>query len=241
MVARDDAQGIDSRLTTSVAHNRAVVAITHLECVYLLRKAMAILPHRLNVPRFRVHAELPGGNALEEVANVCLGDSRKQGKDALAISHNANASNGFTFDLNDRFGKPITKEYAEKRAANEPLTEISQNKGNSETHPLLSTQDEFANFEIMNFTVDKDTATVHGSYVREGLGRGLLFKEKLGMNPYKVGFIGCTDLHGALSSTNEKEYNGSITTRKTDPNFSHDEQPDTREIHPMRTNLTSQC
>lgn len=149
-----------------------------------------------------------------------LDNQRKLGNDALAISHNANASNGYTFDLNDRFGKPITKEYAEKRAINEPLTEVSQNKGNSETHPLLSTQDEFANFEIMNFTVDKDTATVHGSYVREGLGRGLLFKEKLGANPYKVGFVGATDLHGSLSSTSEKEYNGNITTRKTDPNIS---------------------
>lgn len=149
-----------------------------------------------------------------------LENIRKQGKEALAISHNANASNGFTFDIVDRNGNPLTKEYAEKRAANEPLTEISQNKGNSETHPLLSRTDEFANFEIMNFTAEKDTSKVHGSYVREGLARGLTFQQSLGTNPYKVGFIGSTDLHGSLSSTSEKEYNGNITTRNTDPSLS---------------------
>jgi hypothetical protein len=73
------------------------------------------------------------------------------GYEALAIPHNANASNGLMYDWIRLDGRPIDEAYAEMRAANEPLSEISQNKGTSETHPILSPNDEFANFEIYDY------------------------------------------------------------------------------------------
>lgn len=139
-----------------------------------------------------------------------LENSRKQGYDAIAITHNANVSDGKMFDLKDSKGNLITREYAERRIANEPIAEISQTKGQSETHPGLSPDDEFANFEIVTklLTADKN-GKVNGSYAREALGRGLAINEKVGVNPYKFGFIGSTDLHNGFSFSDE--YNGGMT------------------------------
>ena len=96
---------------------------------------------------------------------------RKQGAEALAIPHNSNASNGLMFDWVDSRGKPIDQAYAEDRARNEPLVEISQNKGSSDTLPELSPNDEFANFERYDhLLVSPIKSKPEGSYVRDALG-----------------------------------------------------------------------
>jgi Protein of unknown function (DUF3604) len=140
-----------------------------------------------------------------------LEKNREQGIEALAIPHNANASGGFMYDWNDSDGKPIDQVYAQRRALNEPLSEISQNKGSSDTHPTLSANDEFANFEIFDrLLVSEEKSNVHGSYVREAYGRGLIIKQKAGANPYKFGVVGATDFHNALSTSSEEQYTGAI-------------------------------
>lgn len=140
-----------------------------------------------------------------------LEKSRKNGYEALAIPHNANASNGLMYDWTSLDGKPIDKAYAKLRAANEPLSEISQNKGSSETHPLLSPNDEFANFEIFDqLLISATKSKPQGSYVRDALGRGLILEQKIGANPYKDGIVGATDYHSGLSTSAEGDYAGNI-------------------------------
>lgn len=127
---------------------------------------------------------------------------KKEGYEALAIPHNGNASNGLMYDWVNSDGKPIDSAYAERRQANEPLTEISQTKGSSETHPLLSPADEFADYEIFDFLQSQregKQSKVSGSYVREALGRGLVLQSSIDANPYKYGFVGGSDWHSGLS------------------------------------------
>lgn len=135
---------------------------------------------------------------------------RRQGYEALAIPHNANASNGLMYDWTRLDGRPIDEAYAETRAANEPLSEIAQNKGTSETFPLLSPNDEFANFEIYDWLLDLPPrkSKPEGSYMRDAYGRGLVIESKLGTNPYKYGVVGGSDLHSGLSDSAEGDYAG---------------------------------
>jgi hypothetical protein len=136
--------------------------------------------------------------------------NRRQGVEALAITHNANASDGLMYDWKDSDGKRIDQAYAQRRIANEPLAEISQNKGQSETVPDLSPTDEFANFEVFqHLLVSRQKSTSGGSYVRDALGRGLVLEAEAGTNPYKLGFVGGTDFHTGLSTSNEDAFNGS--------------------------------
>jgi hypothetical protein len=138
---------------------------------------------------------------------------RKQGYEALAIPHNSNASNGLMFDWVDSRGRPIDQAYAELRAANEPLAEISQNKGSSETHPALSPNDEFANFELYDHLLISPTAKSkpEGSYVRDALGRGLVLEERTqGVNPFKYGIVGASDYHNGLSDAAENAFVGTF-------------------------------
>ncbi|MBX3485488.1 DUF3604 domain-containing protein [Phenylobacterium sp.] len=131
---------------------------------------------------------------------------RAKGMEALAISHNSNGSDGLMFDSVRLDGKPIDKAYAEMRARNEPLVEISQTKGTSETHPSLSPNDEWANFEIWEryISVNKMVTKFQGSYVRRALEDGILAREKLGVNPFKLGFVGGTDTHNATPGAVEE-------------------------------------
>ena len=137
-----------------------------------------------------------------------LDDTRAQGHPVLAIPHNANASEGRMFDGNDSDGRPIDADYAARRARNEPLVEIYQAKGASETHPLLSPNDEFADFEIMDRLVPRLDlpGKPPGSYAREALGRGLLIERRTGKNPFRFGFVAATDFHNGLATSAENAF-----------------------------------
>ena len=140
-----------------------------------------------------------------------LSKIRGQGYEALAIAHNANASNGLMYDWTTLDGKPIDVAYAILRQQNEPLSEISQNKGTSETHPSLSPNDEFAGFEIFDrLLISPQKSKPSGSYLRDAIGKGLVIDQKIGANPYKDGFTGSADLHGGLSVSAEEDFGGNV-------------------------------
>jgi len=136
---------------------------------------------------------------------------REAGATLLAIPHNGNASDGLMFSLNDSFGEPLKADGISARSRNEPLYEISQIKGTSETNPELSPNDEFADFELWNYTLSADAVRpthMQGSYARRALLDGLNL-ERMGMgNPFKYGFIGDTDTHNAAASNEEYNYSG---------------------------------
>ena len=140
-----------------------------------------------------------------------MDELRLQDIESLAIPHNSNGSNGAMFMFTDWAGNPIDQEYADQRLRNEPLVEITQAKGTSETHPLLSTNDEWANFEIFPLrTSTRITSNPHGSYVRDAWQRGLSIATKDGANPYQFGVIGSSDTHTAAASLDENNYFGKI-------------------------------
>jgi len=136
---------------------------------------------------------------------------RAQGNELLAISHNANLSNGLMFPVStDSKGNPITPAWAQQRLNNEPLTEMKQIKGTSETTPELSPNDEFADYELMSFLLghDNSTSNPHGSYVREAYENGLLLQASRGYNPYKFGIIAASDSHDTTVSYLNKGFDG---------------------------------
>ncbi len=138
-------------------------------------------------------------------------DLRANGSTLLAIPHNGNASDGRMFELVKFDGKPIDAQYNKTRAANEPLYEITQIKGTSETHPELSPNDEFANFEQWDYTLSADAERpTHrkGSFARQALLDGLSQEAAGNGNPFKYGFIGDTDTHNAAASNEEFNYTG---------------------------------
>ncbi len=136
---------------------------------------------------------------------------RTNGATLLAIPHNGNASDGLMFSLNDSDGNPISKAYSEQRMRNEPLYEISQIKGTSEAHPDLSPNDEFANFELWDYTL---AATAErptnrkGSYLRQALLDGIRIENEGNGNPFKYGIIGDSDSHNSAASIEEDNYTG---------------------------------
>ncbi len=137
-----------------------------------------------------------------------LDGRREQGMEALAIPHNSNGSDGRMFQRTKWDGQPIDKEYADLRSRNEPLVEITQVKGTSETHPLLSPNDELANFEIMEWYIGSAVRIKNfkGGYVRDALRTGLEFETTGGFNPYRFGFEGSSDTHNAAGSYEEDNY-----------------------------------
>jgi hypothetical protein len=140
---------------------------------------------------------------------------RKQDIESLAIPHNSNGSNGAMFMFTDWAGKAVDQEYADQRLRNEPLVEITQVKGTSETHPLLSKNDEWANFEIFPLrTSTKLLSDPAGSYVRNAWLRGLSMADRgagsAAANPYKFGVIGSSDTHTGAASLQEDNYFGKI-------------------------------
>lgn len=141
-----------------------------------------------------------------------MDEQRARGSQLLAIPHNSNLSDGTMFSRNDSGGRPIDAAYATARARNEPLVEVTQIKGTSETDPVLSPQDEFADFEIWATKVgvdgeDRDVKSA-GSYARDALKTGLELNATQGVNPYRFGLIGSTDSHSASSPVEENNYSG---------------------------------
>ncbi len=138
------------------------------------------------------------------------------GGNVLAIPHNGNLSNGRMFENVDFQGKPLSKDYAERRARFEVLQEVMQTKGNSETHPTLSPNDEFADYGITgweygNLTMEGEPESPEMRpymYLRGGLMQGLAHEQKLGTNPFKFGLIGGTDVHNSLTSIEEDNFFG---------------------------------
>jgi hypothetical protein len=124
---------------------------------------------------------------------------RKAGNELLAISHNANLSDGHMYPIDvDSYGRPIDAAWAESRDRNERLIEVKQIKGQSETHPVLSPTDEFANYEVLSYLLgDPDGRFDHivGSYARQALKDGIAMQDVKGFNPYKFGMIGASDSH----------------------------------------------
>ena len=136
-----------------------------------------------------------------------MDEQRTLGRELLAIPHNSNGSDGLMFDLVKSDGSPIDAAYAELRMRNEPLVEQTQVKGTSDTHPLLSPNDEWADFEIMPILVgNPNPSRPEGSYVRDAYKRGIAFAETQGFNPYEFGLIGSSDTHNAAGSFEEDNY-----------------------------------
>ena len=131
----------------------------------------------------------------------------------LAIAHNGNLSNGIMFPEKKQFGKRLNKKYVETRARWEPIYEVTQIKGDGETHPFLSKNDEFADYGTwdqgnLDLTVPKKNDMLQYEYARSALMIGLRLEKKLGTNPYKFGMIGSTDSHTALATAEEENFFG---------------------------------
>jgi hypothetical protein len=136
---------------------------------------------------------------------------RQKGATLLAIPHNGNASDGLMFALKSFTGKPLDEAYVTTRARNEPLYEITQIKGTSETHPDLSPNDEFAGFEQWDYTLSADAlrpTNRKGSFARQALLDGLSFAARGDGNPFQYGFIGDSDTHNSAASNEEDNYSG---------------------------------
>lgn len=132
---------------------------------------------------------------------------RDKGMDTIAVPHNSNGSNGLMFMTKKWDGSLMDREYAETRMRNEPIVEVTQVKGDSETHPLLSPNDEYADFETMPFRIGGWVPSQpDGSYVRQAYLRGLEMAAKGRGNPYKFGLIGASDTHVGAGAFDEHNY-----------------------------------
>ena len=147
----------------------------------------------------------------------------RTGGDVLAIAHNGNLSNGIMFPLVESFsGKPVDRIYAESRARWERLYEATQIKGDGETHPFLSPNDEFAAYERwdkgnLDLSVKKKPEMLEFEYARSALKNGLALEQKVGVNPYRFGMIGSTDAHSGLAAVEEENFFGKTTSSEPSP------------------------
>jgi hypothetical protein len=147
---------------------------------------------------------------------------KKTGGSVLAIAHNGNLSNGEMFPIVEAFGKKLDREYAETRLKWERLYEATQTKGDGESHPFLSPNDEFADFETwdkgnLDGSIAKKKEMLEFEYVRSALKNGLLLEQKLGVNPYKFGLVGSSDAHTGLSAMEEDNFFGKTTPQEPSP------------------------
>jgi len=147
---------------------------------------------------------------------------RDTGGEAFAIAHNGNVSNGLMFANETVSGKALDEEYAAMRAKWEPLYEVTQIKGDGEAHPILSPNDEFADYEtwdmgnIANTAAKEEQMLVH-EYARSALKLGLKFESQLGANPFKFGMIGSTDSHTSLATAAEDNFFGKFPESEPGP------------------------
>jgi len=180
----------------------------------------------------------------------------KTGANFIAIPHNSNISQGLMFPLQDSEGNVISKEYADTRMKWEPLVEMTQIKGDSETHPNLSPTDEFADYETYDHLIavegaearnmftdgflgqlseqdrelilkNKQQVAKAGDYARSALKRGLVIEDRIGANPYKFGMIGSTDSHTAMASAEETNFHGKMAIDSTPETKAKDVIPGT--------------
>ena len=160
------------------------------------------------VPFSRVHSRDP-----EDLWDW-MDTLREAGVESLAIPHNSNKSNGHMFKLEDWAGDPIDDEYAVKRIRNEPLVEITQIKGTSETHPALSSRDEWADFELVSTRgvgMGKPMPSKpEGSYVREAWRHGLALEAQGITNPFAFGVIGSSDTHTGAAQNDESNFSSKL-------------------------------
>jgi hypothetical protein len=139
--------------------------------------------------------------------------SARTGAEFVAIPHNSNISKGYMFAESTLRGAPFTPELARKRRLWEPVVEVTQIKGDSETHPALSPDDPFADFEPYPYYIQQEPTPYEpgiGDYVRPALLRGLSLERRLGENPYRFGLIGSTDSHTGLASAEEPNFWGKL-------------------------------
>lgn len=148
----------------------------------------------------------------------------KTGGQVLTLAHNGNMSNGIMFpvETNPATGQPLTGDYVKNRIRWEPLYEVTQIKGDGEAHPLLSPDDEFADFETLalgnlNLTVVKEDWMYKYEYAREALKQGLKLQTDLGVNPYKFGMVGSSDSHTGLAAVEEENYIGKHAGTEPEP------------------------
>jgi len=163
----------------------------------------------------------------EDLWKYMEGYSRMSGGKVLAIPHNSNLTGGLAFALFDHAGEPFTPQYASLRQRWEPLLEITQMKGDSETHPILSPTDEFADFETYllsitgeyppNDLIPPGVPVETYDYARSGLKLGLAVQEEIGVNPFKFGFVGSTDSHSSLSTADNDNYLGDRAATEPSP------------------------
>jgi hypothetical protein len=156
-----------------------------------------------------------GAQDPEKLWGYMAAYEQKTGGKVLAIPHNSNVSNGRMFAMNKFDGSPIDVAYVKTRALREPIVEVTQIKGDSEAHPFLSPNDEFADFGVagwdkcnLSCTKDMPPESYAGSYVREALKRGLELTLAVGANPFKFGMIGSTDSHTSLATADENNFFG---------------------------------
>jgi Protein of unknown function (DUF3604) len=179
------------------------------------KKASQVVP-------FTVYPPLGSDNPRELWKWMAAYEGKTGGR-VLAIAHNGNLSNGTMFPLIESFtGKPVDREYAEQRAKWERLYEISQTKGDGETHPFLSPNDEFADFERwdkgnLDGSVAKTKEMLAFEYARSAYKLGLELESRLGTNPYKFGIAGGSDAHTGLTAMEEDNFFGKTTPQEPSP------------------------
>jgi hypothetical protein len=165
----------------------------------------------------------PGSDNPRDLWNWMAAYEDRTGGDVLAIPHNGNLSNGRMFPMIEPgTNMPIDREYAETRAEWERLYEATQIKGDGETHPFLSPNDEFANFERwdkgnLDLSVLKTPEMLEFEYARSALQNGLKLEQELGVNPYKFGMVGSTDAHTGLAAVEEDNFFGKTTSSEPRP------------------------
>ncbi|WP_414474352.1 DUF3604 domain-containing protein [Microvirga sp. M2] len=164
----------------------------------------------------------PGSDNPAELWKWMQAYQDKTGGSVLAIAHNGNLSNGLMFPTVETFGKKLDRDYAETRMRWERLYEATQTKGDGETHPFLSPNDEFANFERWDFgnldgSVAKTKEMLEFEYVRSALKNGLKLGQTLGVNPYKFGLVSGSDAHTGLTAMEEDNFFGKTTPQEPSP------------------------
>lgn len=161
----------------------------------------------------------PESNHPEDLWRWLDGVAAKTGSEYISIPHNSNISRGFMFPAQARLsGKAIDREWIELRARWENVVEVTQVKGDSETHPLLSPEDPFADFEDYPHIISPRSIPYEpgeADFVRSALRTGLELEQRFGVNPYQFGFIGATDSHTGLATAEEPNFWGKFPTDAT--------------------------